>query len=237
MFLKTQHRFLSLNHYSLNEPQILKFCWQNIAPVTNALDLIHKWITSLKFERTFQNTIINVRQQFWPTGVESGWGLNWQGGLQYLAVQWRLIVNRWDNTLLACRWKGLPMYWTLTGKKNSNKLCNSDHKIHVITKCFTVRVYTYENTNHSYIVHKYMYLCVQVSEVSASVESYQWHVVGYDTTIITGCWFLHMIFKFGKLLIFYMWKKYTGITNQLHFLNSKYKQLGNNLMNFMKVFP
>lgn len=192
MFLKTQHRFLSLNHYSLNEPQILKFCWQNIAPVTNALDLIHiKWITSLKFERTFQNTIINVRQQFWPTGVESGWGLNWQGGLPYLAVQWRLIVNRWDNTLLACRWKGLPMYWTLTGKKNSNKLCNSDHKIHVITKCFTVRVYTYENTNHSYIVHKYMYLCVQVSEVSTSVESYQLHVVGYDTTIITGWWFLN----------------------------------------------
>lgn len=82
-----------------------------------------------------------------------------------------------------------------------------------------------------------MYLCVQVSEVSTSVESYQLHVVGYDTTIITGCWFLHMIFKLGKLLIFYMWKKYTGITNQLHFLNSKYKQLGNNLMNFMKVFP
>lgn len=80
-----------------------------------------------------------------------------------------------------------------------------------------------------------MYLCVQVSEVSTSVESYQLHVVGYDTTIITGCWFLHMIFKFGKLLIFYMWKKYTGITNQLHFLNSKYKQQGNNLMNFMKV--
>lgn len=46
-----------------------------------------------------------------------------------------------------------------------------------------------------------------------------------------------MIFKLGKLLIFYMWKKYTGITNQLRFLNSKYmyKQLGNNLMNFMKV--
>lgn len=84
-----------------------------------------------------------------------------------------------------------------------------------------------------------MYLCVQVSEVSTSVESYQLHVIGYDTTIITGWWFLHMISKLGKLLIFYMWKKYTGITNQLRFLNSKYmyKQLGNNLMNFMKVFP
>lgn len=80
-----------------------------------------------------------------------------------------------------------PHVLDLNRKKHPHKLCNSDHKIHVITKCFTVRVYTYENTNHSYIVHKYMYLCVQVSEVSTSVESYQLHVVGYDTTIITGC--------------------------------------------------
>lgn len=52
-----------------------------------------------------------------------------------------------------------------------------------------------------------MYLCVQVSEVSTAVGSYQLHVVGYDTTIITGCWFLTYNLKLGKLLIFYMWKK------------------------------
>lgn len=69
-------------------------------------------------------------------------------------------MNRWDNILLVCRWKGFFMYWILIGKKNFNKLCNSDYKIYVIIKCFIVRVYIYENINYSYIVYKYMYFCV-----------------------------------------------------------------------------
>lgn len=79
------------------------------------------------------------------------------------------------------------MYWILIGKKNFNKLCNSDYKIYVIIKCFIVCVYIYENINYSYIVYKYMYFCVQVLEVSILVESYQLYVVGYDIIIIIGC--------------------------------------------------
>lgn len=58
-----------------------------------------------------------------------------------------------------------PHVLDLNRKKKTHKHCNSDHKI--ITKCFTVCVYTCKNTNHLYIVHRYLYPknCVQVLKV------------------------------------------------------------------------